>query len=195
MSNQRKRLPQTLAWLTAVIEREPCKDCILWPFAVDPRSGYGIVRLNNKTRTAHRTALVLATGKDPENMEAAHGPCHNRRCCNPHHLSWKTATDNHADKVRDDTHNRGTRQYRAKLTPEKVLAIVADHREHKVIAIEYGVSRSVVSAIKTGLHWDWLTKIRGKKRVRTRKPKNGTAQASASDGDNGSRGGGNGKPT
>lgn len=177
-------IAKTAAWLQAAVA-SACDECLLWPFAVDAISGYGIVRINNKTRTAHRAALVLATGQDPEGMDAAHGPCHDRRCCNPRHLSWKTPTANHADKVRDDTHNRGVRQYRAKLTSEKVLAIVADDREHKVIAADYGVSRSVVSAIKTGLHWNWLTKIKETKRARKRKPKNGTTQAPASVGNDG----------
>lgn len=180
-----QRDSKTRDWLNEVVAAPPQDECIVWPFAIDTTSGYGKLFYRGRYCTAHRVALVIATGENPEGMEAAHGPCHNRACCNPRHLSWKTVAENHADKVRDGTHNRGANHTSAKLTPEQVLSIVADQREHKVIATEHGVSRSVVSSIKVGGHWNWLTKIKETNRVRTRKSENGATQAQASDGSNG----------
>lgn len=150
------RVSKIKKWLDELVANPPA-ECVLWPFSVDSTSGYGILRVGKKTRTAHRYALILSTGDDPAGKTAAHGPCHNRLCCNPRHLSWKTTAENHADKVRDDTHNRGQRHYLAKLKPNQVLEIFADARMHKDIAKDYGVSRSVVSSIKTRIYWKWLT--------------------------------------
>ena len=142
---------ESLAWLHQLVKQPP-NDCVIWPFAIDPRSGYGIVIFGGKTRTAHRAALILFSGEDPPGRDASHGPCHNRACCNPLHLSWKTTTENHGDKPRDGTDNRGRKHYLAKLTADQVRAILRDTRQHAVIARDYGVSRSNVSNIKARNH-------------------------------------------
>jgi predicted DNA-binding protein YlxM (UPF0122 family) len=41
----------------------------------------------------------------------------------------------------------------SKLTEDQVLEILKDERSHRVIAEEYGVSRSNISAIKSGERW------------------------------------------
>ncbi len=147
---------EALRWLYNISNNEIGNDCLIWPYAKDRRTGYGIVIFHKQTRTAHRVALILHTEVDPKDKQASHGPCHNRLCCNPLHLSWKSVEDNHYDKIRDNTHNRGQRHYLSKLTPEKVIDIRADERMHKIIAEEYGVSRSVISGIKSNLSWNWV---------------------------------------
>jgi hypothetical protein len=146
---------EPLAWLREMLTNPP-DGCAIWPFAVDPTSGYGIVQFNGQTRTAHRVSLVLFSGIDPPEQEAAHGPCHNRECCNPLHLAWKTQAENFGDKPRDGTDNRGRKHYLAKLDAEQVRAILRDTRKHAVIASDYGISRSNVSNIKARNHWKWV---------------------------------------
>lgn len=192
---QRKmRVPESkgLIWLKAIVAESTTSECVIWPFCIDAKSGYGKLTFAGKKCTAHRAALILKTGENHPGKEAAHGPCHNRRCCNPHHLSWKTVAENHADKIRDDTHNRGQRHYRAKLTPEQVREILADGRMHKVIAGDYGISRSVVSAIKTGLHWKW---IYNEVKAHEREQKNRDTETAAPSGANGSEIRGDGSQT
>ena len=94
----------------------PTDDCLVWPHC-KLSSGYGQLKVDGRRHHAHRLALQLTkpapVGKvcsvngdwvPGHKLEAAHGPCHNRLCCNPLHLSWKTAAENAADKKRDGTH-------------------------------------------------------------------------------------------
>jgi len=90
-------------------------ECIIWPHAKN-RDGYGNVWVGGKKRLAHRVALDLTKprpiGKvcsvkgewvEGHRLDAAHGPCHNRPCCNPRHLTWATRAENLADRKRDGT--------------------------------------------------------------------------------------------
>ena len=93
----------------------PTDDCLVWGRGKDG-DGYGAVKVDGKMRKAHRLALQLTkpapVGKvcsvkgewvPGHRLEAAHGPCHNRLCFNPLHLSWRTRAENEADKKRDGT--------------------------------------------------------------------------------------------
>lgn len=148
---------EALKWLDELKNLDYSNGCILWPFATDKKSGYGIVIYHKRTRTAHRVALILHTGIDPVDLQACHGTCHDRKCCNPLHLSWKTITENHRDKIRDNTHNRGSRHYLSKLTEEDVRKIRKDDRIQREIAADYGVNRSVIASVKLGTYWKWVT--------------------------------------
>lgn len=92
-------------------------------------------------------------------MIVAHNPimCHNRSCVNPLHLREATQIENEHDKVLDGTHAMGQRNGRCKLTVENVLAIRADTRTCKIIALEYKVSEGAINDIKLRRNWAWLT--------------------------------------
>ena len=133
------------------------EECILWPYST--RNGYGVLHHKDHKVNAHRLALQLATGEQGEKLHAAHGPCHQPRCINPNHLSWKTPTENEADKVRDGVHQLGSNNHMAKLTEEQVLSIYKDNRSQYVLAEEYGVSQSNISSIKAGQSWSSVTGV------------------------------------
>lgn len=137
------------------VVKNPPGQCVIWPYAIS--SGYGIVWHGKRTWKAHRLALVLFSGENPEEKEAAHGPCHNRACINPLHLSWKSTSENARDRVRDGTENRGERQGGAKLTEDQVLSIYRDDRPYKTIAREYVVCDTLICKIKKRRRWGWLT--------------------------------------
>lgn len=54
---------------------------------------------------------------------------------------------------------------RSKLTDEQVIKIFWDTREQKYIALEYGVSDSCISSIKTGSRWPYLIAELKKKKM------------------------------
>jgi len=71
--------------------------CWNWQAAAGA-GGYGVFKLTScRTVTAHRLALIAATGIDPPDLQAAHS-CNNVLCCNPAHLRWATHQENQDDK-------------------------------------------------------------------------------------------------
>lgn len=148
------------AWFAAFLASQPEPGpCVIWPYAVDKGTGYPTVWRDGRLHRPSR--LVLAHFDRPPNPgeDAAHAPkvCHNRLCVNPHHLRWATRAENNADKLLDDTHQRGERHHNAKLTRAQVLDIYRTAEPHHVTAERHGVSPTTVSFIRSGRRWGWLT--------------------------------------
>jgi len=128
-------------------------ECIIWPFPANPKTGYGLTKVNGRSSTAHRAVLSVYSGlRPPNSVHAAHAPeiCHNRLCVNPRHLRWATRVENEADKRIDGTHLEGHLSPRAKFTPDDVLSIRKDGRTSAEIARAYGVSEFAISSIRKG---------------------------------------------
>lgn len=140
---------ERIPWLKSIVDNPP-EGCAIPPFPSNKR-GYLKVRFKGEDNLGHRVALILFTGKDHPEMDAAHGPCHNRLCCNPLHLSWKTRLENNNDKKRDGT-------WGIKLTKEKVIAIknLYPRLTQEEIASIYNIDRSTVGNIMQGKIWKHL---------------------------------------
>lgn len=154
-----KRAPRgaLLAFVKEVVAHPP-EACVLWPFTKDT-GGYGQLRRAGRKIGAHRLAWELYHGKPmDEASHAAHAPgiCTSKSCINPLHIREATPTENAADRVIEDRHNRGERQGHSKLTVEQVLAIRADSRRLQKIADDYGVCLVTISDIKHRRTWAWL---------------------------------------
>jgi hypothetical protein len=109
---------------------------------------------NNKIKVCrpHKLVMEAFVSLQPKGMECCHndGNPQNNHWSN---LRWDTPKNNHADKVRHGTTNRGERCGTAKLTLEQVRAIRQDDRLQRIIAAEYGVKDNTISRIKSFKRW------------------------------------------
>jgi len=130
-----------------------------WEWAgVLSRDGYGMACYQGKRVRAHRLSLLNHLGVKGSDLLVLH-KCDNRRCINPKHLYLGTNAENSKDMV---DRGRSSSPYgqlssNAKITECKAKAILQDARAHKLIAEEFGVAPSTVSAIKTGRRWGHLS--------------------------------------
>jgi len=150
-----------MEWLQHVCDNPP-SGCAEWPFHIG-RLGYGKAFYKGVRQSASRVALILFSGEDHKGLDAAHGPCHNRACCNPLHLSWKTRAENIADRWRDGTgqdDRKGEDSPVAKLTNSDVLEIRRLYSEtealQKHIARRFGITQMHVSSIVNRKSWKHL---------------------------------------
>jgi hypothetical protein len=117
-------------------------------------SGYGQFKLVSKNFRAHRIAFFLATGRQPGEWLVCH-KCDNRLCCNPAHLFLGTNADNSADMAEKGraAKQHGEKHGHAKLTEEDVVRIRISETTPTNIAVEYGVSPSLVCLIRRRAIW------------------------------------------
>lgn len=116
------------------------------------KSGYGLLNVGGSARLAHRFAYELSCGEIPQGLVVCHR-CDNPICCNPKHLFVGTPADNVADCIAKGRFPRGEKSGTSKLSEDQVRRIRTDGRSQVVVADAFGVSQSLVSAIKTGKRW------------------------------------------
>ena len=126
-----------------------------WVWKKSRSNGYGYIKWKQNSYGVHKLYWLLSGRVIPEGLMLCHGPCHNRACFNPEHLTPGTNAENSADKVRDGTDDRGEKNANAKLTAEQVLAIRAnlENKTQKELGKEYGVVQGIISAIVNRKRW------------------------------------------
>lgn len=134
--------------------RDDASGCRLWTGGTN-WAGYGLIWWESSYRRAHILSWELKNSASATGMFVCHH-CDVRPCINPDHLFLGTTQDNTADMVRKNRHVKGERQGAAKLTADQVLAIRRDSRFQRVIAAHFGVSQTVIWAIKARKWWKHL---------------------------------------
>ena len=121
--------------------------------------GYLSVRLRNRdygeSLLVHRIVAFAFLATPNTNEEVCHinGVKNDNRVVN---LRWDTRSNNHKDKVAHGTSAKGARNPRVKLTEAQVLEIRSSELPRRDIAIQFGISTSLVGLIKQRKVWGWL---------------------------------------
>lgn len=129
--------------------------CIEWTKST-ARNGYGMLRRNGRAHTVSRLVMHLTAEFDLNDSRHILHRCDNPPCINPDHLFIGTASDNAADKVKKDRHNRGERTWKTVLTPADVIRIrelSASGISNLSMAKDYGVTTSAIYAVVNRINW------------------------------------------
>lgn len=124
--------------------------CLLWTAYVD-EWGYGRLSWEGKIIGAHQAAWIVHRGPIPEGAQVLHH-CDTPPCIEIEHLYLGSNERNTHDKVM-----RG--RSRTKITPCIAFQIIADPRSAAIVADQFGVSPSLVTAIRRGERWKYLPEL------------------------------------
>src|SRR3546814_19604698 len=105
-----------------------------------------------KNCEVHRLVCESFHCPAPDGQQASQKDCV-LTSCYASKLRGATPASNTADKYGDGTILRGARHPRAKLTPDGVRHIRSSGRSSRVMAEEFGVSLSVIKAVRSGQSW------------------------------------------
>lgn len=143
----------------AFVDKGSKQDC--WEWQGGFVSGYGSFTKNNTRIEAHRYSWQIHFGKIPDDLCVCHR-CDNRKCVNPAHLFLGTPADNAHDMWNKQRGIYGEKSHLAKLKTEQVLSIIDKYSSgtytHKSLAIDLGISESLVCEIVSGHTWKHLNK-------------------------------------
>lgn len=127
--------------------------CWEWTGLQHP-SGYASAP-TSKCAQMHRLIYYALVGDIPKGMFVRH-LCGNRICVNPKHLAVGTPAQNSFDRIAHGTSLRGELHPRAKLTSAQALSIRKEHADGcatNALSEKYGVTRSAIRWIVTGMGW------------------------------------------
>ena len=127
--------------------------CLEWPFALQA-NGYSKVYRNGRVTTGHRAMAIEELGSPPSEIHHAAHSCHNRKCINKRHLSWKAPKENAIDAVLNGSFD-GENNPASKLTGLQVAEIRAAKGSvsQSKLADIYGVTQPLVSLIHGEKIW------------------------------------------
>ncbi len=147
----------------AKVDKKDDTECWEWTGSLT-RTGYGMVKYNNKNKTSHRISFMIHNNRQIEDKKHILHSCDNGKCCNPHHLREGTHKDNMDDMTERGRRvlpprKKGEAHHNSKLSGDIVREIRKRFREetitHTQLAKDFGVGRATVSDIikeRTWLH-------------------------------------------
>lgn len=131
-------------------------ECLIWPFTKGGR-GYGQINVHGVGMCyVHRILCEIVSGPAPSPKHHAAHSCGRGQngCVTNRHLSWKTPTQNAADKIIHGTSNRGEAHYKATLNVElvRVIRAMTESTTSEISKI-IGVNYSTVRCVQDGISW------------------------------------------
>lgn len=140
-----------------------CEDDGCWEWTHGKiKTGYGVIRINNKNFGAHRISYLMHFGNFDNKLCVLH-KCDNPSCVRPDHLYLGTQTDNMKDmdnkKRRKLNIMKGEQNGRSKLLVIDVINIkkmLSNKISQREIAKKYNVSQVAVSLIKRNKNWKYV---------------------------------------
>lgn len=129
--------------------------CWLWTGAKN-KDGYGQLFVDGIAKSTHRISWEVHHGAIPDGLHVLH-KCDNPPCVNPDHLFLGTNQDNVVDRESKGrnfvSRNVGISNPSAKITQANADEIRDSNLTQKELAAKFGVSISLVSAIKKNKVW------------------------------------------
>lgn len=134
--------------------------CWEWDGSRNPKTGYGQLSAwddgARKVYTAHRVSFRAFVGEIPEGQQVLHS-CDNRPCFNPAHLFLGSQLANMHDMIGKgrEAHRtpEGSAHHATKITEDDARAIRASVETLQILSRRYGMSRSALSALRSGRTW------------------------------------------
>lgn len=140
--------------------------CWLWQGSVFQGTGYGRMKIHQKTYRSHRLAWVLTNGSIPDGLYVCHR-CDVPLCCRPDHLFLGTPAENYADMVakgRRAEFVAGEGHGKHRLTASDVLDIRQSYEAGGIsmrkLGAMYGVHLATIHLIITRRNWAHLEEAR-----------------------------------
>lgn len=117
-------------------------------------TGYGTIRKNSVSISAHRLSYEFYKGPIPDGLWVLH-TCDNKLCVNPDHLYAGTHAQNTLDAVSRGRFNpaKGSKHCCAKVNEVDVLEIRASKKTTKELAKIYNIGERAILLIKDRTNW------------------------------------------
>ena len=135
--------------------------CILSPYEICATARYPRIRVNGKKVAHSRYVYCKVHNLDLAEIAkfVVRHKCDNPKCINPEHLELGTQQDNVQDSVQRGRAIRspGASNGRSKLTEAQAIAIRNSSELQSTSAVKYGVSTTVISQIRIGKLWSYLS--------------------------------------
>lgn len=137
-----------------IINRIRADESGCWVWSQSTRKGYGRLIRKGRTWNAHVFSFSIFV-RPVEDGEQINHKCHVRACCNPDHLYAGSQSENMADmklagRVR---YLKGDQNGNSRIDKEKARAIYAANGIARDVAERFGVSISLVYAIRKKKVW------------------------------------------
>lgn len=130
-----------------------------WDWSSFTSHGYGRIHVSidgrQKQFPAHVVSHRIYNGPVPDGLAVLHS-CDRRICVQPRHLGTGTWLQNSREMVERGRSTAGERCSYAKLTDADVIAIRQSSTPSRGIAVEFGISATLVRQIRRGEKWTHL---------------------------------------